>query len=72
MPDLAPANFFLFPKLKKELAVRHLSKDDFKTIWEGVSRTVAAEDFATPFRRYRYYERCQKCVDIGRGYVEKL
>ena len=68
-PDLAPADFFLFPKLKKELAGRHLSKDDFKTIWEGVSRTVAAEDFAAAFRRW--YERCQKCVDIGGGYVEK-
>ena len=68
-PDLAPADFFLFPKLKKELGGHHMSKDDFKTIWEGVSRTVAAEDFAAAFRRW--YERCQKCVDIGGGYVEK-
>ena len=68
-PDLAPADFFLFPKLKMELAGRHLSKDDFKTTWDGVSRTVAAEDFAAAFRRW--YERCQKCVDIGGGYVEK-
>ena len=68
-PDLAPANFFLFPKLKKELAGHHLSKYDSKTVWEGVSRTVAAEDFATAFRRW--YERCQKCADIGGGYFEK-
>ena len=67
--NLAPADFFLFPKLKKELAGHHMSKDNFKTIWEGVSRTVAAEDFATAFRQW--YERCQKCVDIEGGYVEK-
>ena len=34
-PDLAPADFFLFPKMKEELAGRHLTQDGFKMAWEG-------------------------------------
>ena len=68
-PDLAPADFFLFPTVKKELAGRTLTPDTFKTSWEGAVRTIAKEGFATAFRRW--YERCQKCVRIAGGYVEK-
>ena len=68
-PDLAPANFFLFPKMKEELAGRYLTQDGFKTAWEGVARTITTDDFAAAFRRW--FERCQKCVEIGGNYVEK-
>jgi histone-lysine N-methyltransferase SETMAR len=61
-PDLTPANFFLFPKVKRELAVLTLTKETFKKEWEGADFTIA-------FRRW--YERCEKCIDIAGSYVEK-
>ncbi len=44
--DLAPANFFLFPKVKKELAGLTLTRESFKKDWEGAVRTLSAADFA--------------------------
>jgi predicted acetyltransferase len=32
-PDLAPANFFLFPKVKRELVGLTLTKETFKKEW---------------------------------------
>jgi hypothetical protein len=36
---------------------------------EGLTQTIAEEEFATAFRRY--YERSEKCVRIQGKYVEK-
>ncbi len=57
-PDLAPADFFFFPKMKEELAGRHLTQEDFKKTWDGVASKFTKDDFAAAFRRW--YERCQK------------
>jgi histone-lysine N-methyltransferase SETMAR len=68
-PDLAPADFFLFPELKKELAGLTLSQDEFKTKWEGVVRTLTKDDFATAFQSV--LERCEKYIRINDFNVEK-
>ena len=68
-PDLAPADFFLFPKLKKELAGITMTQEEFKNKWEGVLRTLSKDDFARAFTRW--LERCEKCIRINGGYVEK-
>jgi histone-lysine N-methyltransferase SETMAR len=68
-PDLALTYFFLFRRVKKKLAGRSLDEGTLKTTWEGVTRNIAAEEFATTF--WQWYERCEKCVRIGSGYVEK-
>jgi histone-lysine N-methyltransferase SETMAR len=68
-PDLAPADFFLFPKVKAALAGQTLTVESFKTSWEGAVRTVQQDEFAVAFRRWM--ERCEKCVRIGGEYVEK-
>jgi histone-lysine N-methyltransferase SETMAR len=62
-PDLAPADFFLFKRVKEELAGQSLDEGTLKMTWERVVRSIAAEEFATAFRRW--YERCEKCVRIG-------
>jgi histone-lysine N-methyltransferase SETMAR len=67
--NLAPADFFLFPKVKRELAGLTLTQEIFKKEWEGDVGTLLAADFATAFRQW--YERCKKCVDITRSYLEK-
>jgi hypothetical protein len=46
-----------------------LSLDEFMTKWEGVIRTLSKDDFARAFERW--LERCEKCIQIGIGYVEK-
>jgi hypothetical protein len=69
LPDLAPADFFLFPKVKAELAGQTLMQETFKNSWEGVVRSIAKEDFAAVFRRWK--ERCEKCIRVGGNYVEK-
>jgi histone-lysine N-methyltransferase SETMAR len=68
-PYLAPADFFLFPKVKKELAGLTLTRESFKKDWEGAVRTLLAADFAEAFRQW--IRHCEKCVEIGGGYVEK-
>jgi hypothetical protein len=59
----------MFQRVKEELAGRSPDEGTLKTTWEGVTRNIAAEEFATAFRRW--YEHCEKCVRISGGYVEK-
>ncbi len=68
-PDLAPADFFLFPLVKDKLAGRTLAASKIKTAWDGVTATIPKEAFAAAFRRW--FERCKKCVAIEGNYVEK-
>jgi histone-lysine N-methyltransferase SETMAR len=68
-PDLAPADFFLFPTLKKELAGITLAPGDFRKEWGRLLKTIPKEDFAKAFVRWQ--ERCEKCIRIGGSYVEK-
>jgi histone-lysine N-methyltransferase SETMAR len=68
-PDLAPADFFLFRRVKEELAGLTLSQETIKKAWEGVIKNIAKEHFAAAFRSW--LQRSQKCIEIGGGYVEK-
>jgi hypothetical protein len=67
--DLAPADFFLFFKLKKELADHTMTQEEFKNEWEGVLREVSKDDFAKAF--VRWSECCEKYICINGSYVEK-
>jgi hypothetical protein len=51
LPNLAPADFFLFRKVKEQLAGLHLTQESLKSMCEGVTHTIAEEEFATAFRR---------------------
>jgi histone-lysine N-methyltransferase SETMAR len=68
-PDLAPIDFFLFPKVKRELAGLTITKETFKKEWEGAAKTLKVADFATAFRRWM--KRRKKCIDISGPYIEK-
>jgi hypothetical protein len=50
LPNLAPADFFLFRKVKEQLAGLHLTQESLKRMCEGVMHTIAEEKFATAFR----------------------
>jgi len=69
LPDLALADFFLFRRVKEELAGLSSDQNCLKSAWEGVTRSIAAQAFATAFQQW--YERCKKCFRIGGGYTKK-
>jgi hypothetical protein len=69
LPDLAPTDFFLFWRVKEQLMGLTLDQNTIKKTWEGVMRAIATEEFATAF--WRWYERCQKCVEISCDFVKK-
>ena len=62
-PDHVPMDFFLFPKVKEHMSGLLLTLESLKKTWEGVSRSITAEDFAAAFRHW--FEWGEKCVRIG-------
>jgi hypothetical protein len=46
---LAPADYFLFPTIKRQLAGLTLTQDSFKKEWEGAVRSITAAEFAETF-----------------------
>jgi histone-lysine N-methyltransferase SETMAR len=49
-PDLAPADFLLFWRVNKQLVGLTLDQNTIKKTWEGVTRAIAPEEFATAGR----------------------
>ncbi len=69
LPDLAPADFFLFRRVKEELAGIRLTPETLKKTWDGVTRSIGLDEFAAAFRCW--LDRCNKCIRLNGGYVEK-
>ena len=68
-PDLASADFFLFPRLKSIMKGARFA--DMAAIQERVTavlRSIPTEAFADSFQKL--YERCQKCVVKNGNYFE--
>jgi len=59
----------LFPKVKEALAGNTIAANGIKKACDGVTGTIAKEAYAAAFQRW--FERRQKCVRIGGGYVQK-
>jgi hypothetical protein len=55
--------------VKEALAGTTLDQDSLKTAWEGVIRTITADDFAMAF--WPWFERAKKCVRIGGNFIQK-
>ena len=68
-PDLAPADFFFFPKVKDVIAGTLIEGNSVRTEWERAVNTIPTDEFRAAFDKW--LERCSKCIDIGGGYVEK-
>lgn len=68
-PDLAPCDFFLFPKLK--IPLKGCFFEDLETIKTAVTRTLKAipnDELARSFQSL--LERCNKCIDSQGNYFE--
>jgi len=69
LPDLAPCNFFLFPKCKLVLRGQHLGdvttiKSEITSLLKGLSE----EEFQGCFQRWK--RRWDKCIVSNREYFE--
>ena len=68
-PDLAPADFFLFPKLKSTLKDRHFeSVEAIKTNSLAHLRSIPKKAFQECFRTLK--KRWQRCIQSRREYFE--
>ena len=68
-PDLAPADFFLFPKLKKSLkGQRFEAVEDIKENATTLLNTIHKEDYQRCFEKWT--ERWQHCVAVEGEYFE--
>ena len=68
-PDLAPCDFFLFPKMKNKLAGESMSSETFHKMWFGVTATLIKDDFTAAYQKW--LERQLKCIRVGGSFVEK-
>ena len=68
-PDLAPCDFWLFPKLKKNLrGSRYETTEKMKEAVTRVIYTLTQEDFQGAFKKL--LERYNKCIAAGEDYFE--
>lgn len=69
-PDLAPADFFLFPRIKKNLKGRHFdSREELVNALKVELDAVTQGDLRDCFAAW--FHRMKKCVDLAGNYVEK-
>ena len=64
-PDLAPSDFWLFPKLK---GCRYKTIEEMKMAVTKVIDTLTQEDFHRALQKL--LERYNKCIAAGRDYFE--
>ncbi len=67
--DLAPEAYFSFWGVKLVLAGAVLTMESFKKIWEGVSRNIDIDQFATAARRW--LDCCNKCIWLNNRLTKK-
>ncbi|KAI6649950.1 Transposase [Oopsacas minuta] len=70
-PDLAPCDFYLFPKLKEYLSGRHFSNSEelASAIFQYLKR-IPPEDYKNIF--VQWLERLQRCINTGGEDFEKI
>jgi hypothetical protein len=68
-PDLAPCDFFLFPKMKLKLEGRRFDTiEEIQAESQRVLDTVTEKDFQEAFQKCR--SRWDRCVHAGGNYFE--
>ena len=68
-PDLAPADFWLFPKIMANLALESLIKEDStRNVWEQLDYTIPTDEFRAMWDKGKMRNEKR----IGREYVKKI
>jgi len=68
-PDLAPSDFYLFPKLKEHLRGSQRTCDN--DVIEAVEEFLADQVTAFYQTRIEMQKRCTKCIEVHGDNVEK-
>ena len=70
-PDLAPCDYFLFPKIKKELKGKHFqSRDELLEAMMVELEKIKTEDLSHCFSSW--FSRMKKCIQQKGSYFEKI
>ena len=70
-PDLAPCDFFLFPRLKRELKRKHWeSVGNIQAYVTRLLKGIPVEEFQGVFQAWQ--NRLCRCIDAGGGYFENF
>lgn len=68
-PDLAPCDFFLFPKIKKDMKDHHWgSRDEVEAVTTRSLQGVTSEEFDQCFKQWQH--RWKKCIRLNGEYFE--
>ena len=69
-PDLAPSDYYLFPKKKKELGGHHFTRDD--DVMNAVNHFLRNQNGAFYTEGiHLLHDGWTKCVNVGGDYIEK-
>lgn len=70
-PDLAPPDFFLFPKVKQQLKGRHLGTlENIKTTTTRLLQSIPVQAFQDAYAAWQ--SRWRKCIAAGGAYFEEF
>lgn len=70
-PDLAPCDFFLFPRIKKELKNRHFDNvENLARAIQAITDSIPKEDYQKSFENWKI--RLQQCIDHYGNYFEGM
>ena len=68
-PNLAPSDFFLYPKIKEILKGRHFDgTDDIRSITTAALKAIPQNQFQNCFEGWT--RRCHRCIDSQEEYFE--
>jgi len=67
-PDLAPSDFFLFPKLKMKLMGQRFQTEEIQAESQAVLNTLRENDFHKCFKNWQ--RRCDHCQASEGDYSE--
>jgi hypothetical protein len=67
-PDLAPCDYFLFPRMKLKLKGRRFDTNEIQAESQRVLDTLTEKDFQEAFQKWR--RRWNRCLHAGGNYFE--
>jgi histone-lysine N-methyltransferase SETMAR len=70
-PDLAPCDFFLFPRIKKELGGRKFENvENLARAVQAVSDSIPKDEYYKVFQSWQ--KRLKRCIEVGGEYFEGM
>ena len=70
-PDCVPCDFFLFPRIKKELKEKRFDKvENLARAVQAVVESIPKEDYENSFQSWR--NRLERCIEFNGEYFEGM